>query len=540
MTNPFLALDGVSYVLPDGRALFSDINELFDQQPTGLVGRNGIGKTVLAGILAGMLQPTAGRCVCSGRVHYLRQQISYPANLTVAGLAGLQHQFDALLRIEAGSTAPEDFEAVGDHWDVRLQLQQELERNGLGYLHAAVPVSELSGGEASRVALIGAMLSEADFLILDEPSNHLDRQSRQALFEQLQRWSQGLVVVSHDRQLLESMARIVELSPLGLRSYGGAYSFYAQSKEREQQSAIQQLEQCKLERRRNERTLHEQHERQERRQAQGNRNRHAANQARILLDRQQERSESSAGKLRKQHVATRERLALQVQEAARQVEDCAVIVLHTLPVAQVPQRCIAELDAVALPFGSGAAHHISLTLFGRQRVGVVAANGSGKSTLLKVLAGQLQPLSGRCSVISGVVYLDQHLSNLEPQRSVLAHMLEANRSAGEEHLRMLLAQLGLDAHKISRPSALLSGGERLKASLACVLYADPVPQMLLLDEPNNHLDLPSMHALETMLLNYRGSLVVVSHDGIFLNSLGLTHRLSTNAQGWRLEPWPAT
>ena len=105
---------------------------------------------------------------------------------------------------------------------------------------------------------------------------------------------------------------------------------------------------------------------------------------------------------------------------------------------------------------------------------------------------------------------------------------------------MLLAQLGLDAHKISRPSALLSGGERLKASLACVLYADPVPQMLLLDEPNNHLDLPSMHALETMLLNYRGSLVVVSHDGIFLNSLGLTHRLSTNAQGWRLEPWPAT
>ena len=540
MTNPFLALEGVSYVLPDGRTLFSDLNGQFGLQSTGLVGRNGIGKTVLADILAGMLPPTAGRCVCSGRVYYLRQQISYPVNISVAGLAGLQHRFDALERIEAGSTAPEDFEAVGDRWDVRLQLQEELERNGLGYLHAAVPVSELSGGEASRVALIGAMLSEADFLILDEPSNHLDRQSRQALFEQLQRWSQGLVVVSHDRQLLESMARIVELSPLGLRSYGGAYSFYAQSKEREQQSAIQQLEQCKLERRRNERTLHEQHERQERRQAQGNRNRHAANQARILLDRQQERSESSAGKLRKQHVATRERLALQVQEAARQVEDCAVIVLHTLPVAQVPQRCIAELDAVALPFGSGAAHHISLTLFGRQRVGVVAANGSGKSTLLKVLAGQLQPLSGRCSVISGVVYLDQHLSNLEPQRSVLAHMLEANRSAGEEHLRMLLAQLGLDAHKISRPSALLSGGERLKASLACVLYADPVPQMLLLDEPNNHLDLPSMHALETMLLNYRGSLVVVSHDGIFLNSLGLTHRLSTNAQGWRLEPWPAT
>ena len=124
MTNPFLALEGVSYVLPDGRTLFSDLNGQFGLQSTGLVGRNGIGKTVLADILAGMLPPTAGRCVCSGRVYYLRQQISYPVNISVAGLAGLQHRFDALERIEAGSTAPEDFEAVGDRWDVRLQLQE--------------------------------------------------------------------------------------------------------------------------------------------------------------------------------------------------------------------------------------------------------------------------------------------------------------------------------------------------------------------------------------------------------------------------------
>lgn len=535
MTHPYLALEGVSYVLPDGRTLFCGINEQFDQRPTGLVGRNGSGKTVLARILAGQMRPTAGRSTPSGSVHYLAQQVSHPAGTTVAGLAGVQATLDALERIEEGSSSPEDFDAVGDCWDVRPRLQLELERSGLGYLHAATPACTLSGGEAMRVTLIGALLSEADFLILDEPSNHLDRPNRQALIEQLQRWPRGLLVVSHDRQLLEEMERIVELSSLGLRSYGGNYSVYAQCKEQERQNAIQQLEQRKLERQREEQSLREQRERQERRQARGNRHGREANQAKILLDRQKERSENSAGKLRQQHAATREQLAQRVREAAQQVEDQADIVLHTLPVAPSSQRRVTELDAVELPFVAAATRHISLILTGQQRVGVVGPNGCGKSTLLKVLAGQLQPQAGFCKVAIEGIYLDQRLTNLEPQRSVLEQMLAANRIATEGDLRMRLAQLGLDAQKIVAPSGVLSGGERLKASLACVLYADPPAQLLLLDEPSNHLDLPSVQALEIMLRSYQGALVVVSHDDAFLDSLGLTDRLVATEQGWRLE-----
>jgi ATPase subunit of ABC transporter with duplicated ATPase domains len=537
MTNPYLALEGVSYVLPDGRTLFSDLNEQFDQRPTGLVGRNGVGKTVLAHILAGQVQPTAGRCARSGSVHYLAQQVSQPAGTAVAGLAGVQTTLDALERIEAGSTAPEDFDAVGDRWDVRLRLQHELERSGLGYLDAATPASTLSGGEAMRVTLIGALLSDADFLILDEPSNHLDRPNRQALIEQLQRWPRGLSVVSHDRQLLETMARIVELSSLGLRSYGGNYTFYAQCKEQERQNSIQQLEQRKLERQREEQSLREQRERQERRQARGNRHGLEANQAKILLGRQKERSESSAGKLRQQHAATREQLSQRVREAAQQIEDDAPIAIHALPVAPPSQRRVAELEAMELRFVPVATRHISLMLTGQQRVGVVGPNGSGKSTLLKVLAGQLQPFAGTCKISVEGIYLDQRLANLEPQRTVLEQMLAANRTATEGDLRMRLAQLGLDAQKVVVPSGSLSGGERLKAALACVLYADPPAQLLLLDEPSNHLDLPSVQALETMLRSYEGALVVVSHDDAFMDSLGLTDRLAATEQGWRLEPW---
>lgn len=537
MTHPYLALESVSYVLPDGRTLFSDLTEQFDQRATGLVGRNGAGKTVLARMLAGQVQPTGGRCIRSGSVYYLAQQVAPAPGATVSGLAGVQATIDALERIEAGSSAPEDFDAVGERWDVRVRLQDELARNGLDHLDAATPASALSGGEAMRVTLIGALLSDADFLILDEPSNHLDRPNRQALLAQLQRWPRGLLVVSHDRQLLDAMARIVALSSLGLRSYGGNYTFYAQCTERERQNAIQQLEQRKLERRREEQSLREQRERLERRQARGNRHAQEANQARILLGRQKERSESSAGKLRQQHAETRLEMAERVREAAQRVGHDLAIVVHELPVALASQKRVAELEAVELPFVQAATRQISLTLTGQQRVGVVGPNGSGKSTLLKVLARQLQPLAGTCKLPVQGIYLDQRLASLDPRRPVLEQMLAANPTTSEGDLRMRLAHLGLDSGKIAVPGGSLSGGERLKAALACVLYADPPPHLLLLDEPSNHLDLPSVQALEAMLRGYQGALVVVSHDDAFMNNLGLTDRLVATEQGWQTAPW---
>lgn len=536
MTTTHLTLTGVSYVLSDGRTLFTDLHEQFDARPTGLVGRNGVGKTVLAQILAGLLQPTAGECQRSNSVHYLAQQVAQPKGASVADLAGIQPTLDALARIEAGSTTIEDFEAVDERWDMPQRFRHELERNGLGYLEATTPANTLSGGEAMRVALMGAMLSNADFLILDEPSNHLDRPNRQALIEQLQRWPSGLIVVSHDRQLLEAMERIVELSPSGLHSYGGNYTFYAEAKAHEQQNAIDQLNRHKLERQRQERAMRKQRERQEKRQSRGNRQGKEANQAKILLDGQKERSENSTGALRQKQAASRDQLNQRVREAAKQVENEAHITLHGIPVNQATKRSLAELERVELPFVMGATRHISLLLRGQQRIGVVGPNGCGKSTLLRVLAGQIEPLSGTCKVTSKSVYLDQRLANLEPDKTVLEQLQMANRSTTEGELRMLLAQLGQDAQKITTPSGLLSGGERLKGALACLLYADSPPKLLLLDEPNNHLDLPSAQALETLLRSYQGALVVVSHDDAFLGNLALTDRLLATEQGWHLEP----
>lgn len=538
MTNVSLTLDSVSFALPDGRVVFSDLNAQFDQQPTGLVGRNGVGKTLLGRLLAGQLEPTTGRCLRSGSVYYLAQQVDLPDGLTVAGLAGVATQLNALQRIEAGSVEPADFDIVGECWEIRQRFLSQLQAHGLGHLHPDRPACDLSGGEAMRVALLGAWMAASQLLILDEPTNHLDRASREAFTTQLLKWPHGVLVISHDRKLLGHMSRIVELSSLGLQSYGGGYAFYEQCKTQAREDALRLLEQRKHERRKGEQALGQERERQARRLARGNRAARDANQAPILLGRQKERSEHSSAQLQVRHGAARELLNQRVREAAQEVEDDLAIVLYS-PVSQpAHQRQAAGLTDMRLPFAGPRSGVLNLTIGARQRIGVVGANGVGKSTLLKVIAGQLMPASGECVVQVPSAFLDQRLADLDPHQSVLEQLLAVNRTTSEGDLRTRLAHLGLDADRLMQPSGLLSGGERLKAAMACVLYAEQPARLLLLDEPGNHLDLVSLRALEKMLRQYAGALVVVSHDAYLLNRLALTHRLHVSDSGWDLQPWP--
>lgn len=535
MTAFALTLDRVTHTLPDGRVLFSELSAAFDGTPTGLVGRNGVGKSLLAHLLSGDLTPTAGRILRSGPVHLLTQHSGVPAG-RIADLAGVGAVLDALHRIEAGSVDPNDFTRVGERWDLREQLQAQWQLLGLPALDPLRPAATLSGGQAMQVALAGAFLSGAEGLILDEPSNHLDADHRARLIDALQRWHGGLIVISHDRTLLRHMTRIVELSPGGLRQYGGNYDLYAEQKQDERRSADAQLALRKRERRQQQTELRDQRERMEHRQARATRQARTANQAPILLGGMKNRSEHTAGRWQAQQSERRTELDARVREAAGEVEQDIEIALLAPVIQQPGPQRVAELIAAELPWVQAPWHTLDLTVQRGQRIGVQGRNGSGKSTLLRLLAGTLAPVSGHIEVAASVALLDQSLTMLPGDASALSLLQRAHPLASEGTLRTQLALLGLDAERSLRPLGTLSGGERLKAALASVLYAQAPPQLLLLDEPGNHLDLPSLTALEQMLSRYSGTLMIVSHDDALLQAVGLSHTLRASDQGWQLTP----
>ncbi|MEA5123414.1 ATP-binding cassette domain-containing protein [Xanthomonas floridensis] len=537
MTCPLVTLESVAFVLPDGSTLFSDLTLQLDQRHTGLVGRNGVGKSVLGRLLAGQLAPSSGRCVRGGSVHYLPQRVSATPGQRIADLAGVAPLLDALKRIAAGNAAPADFERVGERWNAHAEFAAALDQQGLGGRDPSAPAAHLSGGQAMRVALAGAWLMQPDMLILDEPSNHLDGQQRQRLMAQLQAWTCGLLIISHDRMLLDGMQRILALSAHGLRSYGGNYAHYAQQHACEQQAAGELLAQRKQARARGEQALREQHMRQQQRQARGARAAAQANQAPILLGGQRQRSEVSAGRLQQQRQAEQARLAAAVTQAAAQVEAPQAIALLAPAMPVGASHRLATLQQVELADGRLGGRRVDLLLHGQPRIRLVGPNGSGKSSLLQLLGGRLTAQSGQCEVHVPVAYLDQDLALLDPARSAVAQLCDAHPATAEHVQRLRLALLGLDRQRADLPTGQLSGGQRLKAALACALYRARPAQLLLLDEPTNHLDLASVEAIETLLRSYTGALLVASHDAAFLERLALQQRLDTGQPQWRLAPW---
>ena len=514
-----LQLDRLSFVLPDGRALFSDLQFSFAPRRIGIVGDNGAGKSVLARLLAGQLMPSSGAVRRDGSLHYVAQELEPERYPSVAALAGMAPLLAALERIAAGSIDDADYALVGERWDGHARLRQALDAIDLRHVDAGTPTASLSGGERQRIALQGAWLSQADWLVFDEPSNHLDAQQRARLVAQMARWPGGLLLVSHDRGLLQHVDDIVELSSQGLRSYGGNYAAYAQQRALEQAGFAAALQAEKAGARRGQREAQQQMERQQKRVARGERDGREGNQSKLLLDARKESSQDSQGKLRLRAQEAQQARQQKVSEASAR---CAPEVERLLlaPDSAVPNgKLILELRDLVLPYGQ--AQPVNLILSGPRRLAVTGDNGSGKSTLLRVIAGQLAAASGDVRCHATVAWLDQHAGTRDGELSAVQRLQARNSVLPEGELRTRLALLGIAGARATVPSRLLSGGERMKVALAAELYAQAPPQLLLLDEPDNHLDLASLQALEQMLGQYAGALLVVSHDQAFLQAINL-------------------
>ena len=527
--RPQILIQQLNYSTNDNKSIFNDLMLSFVQKKTAIAGRNGIGKSTLLKIIVGNLQPVSGNINLSGTISYCPQNLSSHLNKTVSEALGVTEKLAALERIEQGSVDTQDFEIASEDWDLKSQLENQLRLFKLADIELNRQLSSISGGELTRLYLAKVFFENSDFIILDEPTNNLDLTSKQLLYEAIKRWNKGLIVVSHDRYLLGLMEQIIELTSIGAKVYGGNYEHYIEQKALAYTAISRQLNDAKKQINKTKETIQASREKHEQREAKGNRTRKSGGQSKLILDSMKERSDKTKGKLSTKEERLLKDAKIQMQEAKKKIEIINQIKID-LPKTYVPShKMIATLEKVTFIYEEQTkpiVNNFSLVISGHERIALLGNNGSGKTTLVKLIQGILKPFQGEINIgASRVSYLDQNTSILNPELTILENYKQHNPEIKETDARFNLADFlfrNIDAlKKVSN----LSGGEKLRAALACVLTSAHPPQLLILDEPTNHLDLESITALESALSCYQGALIIISHDMQFIENVGVVRMI---------------
>lgn len=526
-SHPRILINNISY--PADKTLFKSVSMAFGLEKTGLIGRNGIGKSTLLRLMAGELQPETGSIQILGKLAYCPQQSDGMSEYSAAQALGVADRLRALARIQAGSTDENDFALIAEDWDIHDRVDNQLKDFGLAHINLSDPLSALSGGERTRLLLAGVFLLQADFIILDEPTNNLDSQARQLLYNAVCAWRKGMLVVSHDRSLLNLMDKTVELTSLGVNTYGGNYDYYQEQKalmkdaaERNAADADKALQKVRA-------SAQTTRERREQKSSQGRKRFLDGKIDKLFARSQQGRSERTQGKQAQMKENLLREAEAKLKQARSKVEALEEIYI-SLPDTHVPAgKIILDIENLSFSFpGRGQLiQHLSLTLTGPERAALTGPNGCGKSTLVKLILGELNAEQGRIyRGTSRIRCLDQHALTLDPDASLVDNYLRLNPDAVLIDAHAALARFLFRNEAALRLVKHLSGGEKLRAELCCALLAKQPPQLLILDEPTNHLDLDSIAALESALRQYQGAMLVISHDQRFLANIGVQRYIS--------------
>ena len=577
-----ITLDHISYAHPGEPPLFTDLSAVFSAPLTGLIGDNGAGKTTLMRLILGDLTPDSGSLAAPEHMAYLPQDMGLNRNQTLAELCGISEILRALQALESGEYSPELYEIIGDSWDVDERTLATLAT--YGFTPAALvnrddpqavralfarSMRSFSGGEAVIAALASLMISDPEFILLDEPTNNLDSAAKAQLFTALEALPCPALIISHDRDLLERVNVIAELHAdrqglAHLRLFEGNYSTYRQALDTEQQAAQRRVSEAKNEARKAVRERTENQIKLDRNARRGREFERSKRKPGMAMGLDKNSSERSAGKLHTAHesmvadaraavgeaqknLRVQERIYLELAQDALPLGR-KVLELHRVKndsCASTPQSADLKkaytqntVSRETQPYKVDYLFQIQdfpevLILTGPEHLHITGANGSGKTVLLNAIAHANDP-DYRSPVppayqvlyrLDNTAYLPQRII-LDPELTLLETVQRANPGASEQHLRDQLARLLFRRESVHHKTGELSGGERFRAAVAQVLLADPVPQLLMMDEPTNNLDISSVDWLVQAVEAYTGALIVVSHDEDFCRRIRIDRTLA--------------
>lgn len=489
-----ITVSGVSFELPNGRPLFNNISFSLNSKLTALVGPNGVGKTCLAKLITGDFSPTIGTIHKNGDVAFFPQR-EPPKSISVA-----------------------DYLATRYSWSV---LGEKL----LTGIDRTTLCSNLSGGQWIRVRLASTI--DDQFLILDEPTNDLDREAKSILRNFLGEYQNGVLLISHDREFLALCDDVLELSNQGLGKYGGGWQSYEDEKERERNQSLNELNRAKREREKSkaERTI--QIERQEKRNRQGKKYAEKTDMAKILIGARKRQAQATTGKV---DSSTMEKANTKVKEAYEAFSEIKIdpIMYADLTGVEIPgQKLVAEAKDYNVFFGKWLYENdLNFSWRGNIRLAIKGANGSGKTTLIRAILGNSLKTKGELRLGKlATLYLDQQCSILNDTQSIIENVRSVSKMT-ESEIRNNLAKLLFTGDSVFQEVHSLSGGERLRTALACGLLAEERPALLILDEPTNNLDLGNIKFLESLISQFKGAVIIISHDEFFLEKCGIDAELS--------------
>ena len=561
-----ISIQQISYIHPDKEVLFSDLNFAISKgQKLGLVGNNGCGKSTLLQIIAGQLSPSSGVIVRPDELYYIPQHFGQYDSLTIAQALRIERKQQALHAILSGDASNENFVVLDDDWNIEERSIATLDLWGLGQFTLSYPMNLLSGGEKTRVFLAGMDIHHPPVILMDEPTNHLDSSGRQRLYDWVEKCRSTLLVVRHDRTLLNLLPEICELEKHQINYYGGNYEFYKEQKTLMQEALQQRIEEKEKALRIALKVARETAERRDKQNVRGEKNHIKKGVPRIVLNALQGKSEKSTSKLNSTHQEKAEKLTDERNQLRSSLSPTATLKtdfnsssLHTGKILVTAKEVnfgyhpnsinshiqmnneanLADTGNHPSPDSNDIQDNsdfkqqlwqtpISFQLKSGDRLRIEGANGSGKTTLLKLITGQLRPQEGNLTRMEFTyVYLNQEYSIIDNRNSILEQAYAFNnRNLPEHEIKTILNRYLFPASEWDKSCRKLSGGEKMRLAFCCLMISNNTPDMFILDEPTNNLDIQSIEIITATIKNYTGTVIVISHDDYFIQEIGIEQRI---------------
>ncbi|MGX5816963.1 ABC-F family ATP-binding cassette domain-containing protein [Chitinophaga lutea] len=521
-----LTLQGVTYAHPNKDILFDQLDLTIQRyDKIALLGPNGAGKSTLLQIIAGRLQPASGVVKTASEPYLAPQHFSQYDAMTVAQALGIDDRLQALHAILAGDVSEANMQALHDDWAIEERCAAAFEHWGLKDVALTQPMGSLSGGQKTKVFLAGIMIHEPEIVLLDEPSNHLDAAGRQLLYDYITTATQTLVVVSHDRTLLNLLDTMYELGSAGIAVYGGNYDFYAEQKAAEREALASDVKNAEKALRKAKETEREAMERQQKLDARGKRKQEKAGLPTISMNTFRNSAEKSTARMKDVHAGKVESLTRDLLDLRNALPDVDQMKLNVDDSALHKGKVLVKAIGIqAAPNGKPLwPEPLHFGIASGSRTAIAGPNGSGKTTLLRMLLGELPPQEGTIEKADfRAVYIDQDYSVIRNGLTVYEQAQAYNTGGLQEHeIKTRLNRFLFGPDDWDKSCGVLSGGERMRLLLCCLTIGERAPDVIVLDEPTNNLDIRNMEILTAALAGYRGTLIVVSHDRRFLEEIGV-------------------